>query len=186
MPWTLEKDSFDFIHARDLLLSVRDWPKLVRQSYEYVFIIPVPAQMLTGVFPSHIRPGGYIELQSVLPKLCCDDGSCPPDSGLMTFSRHALDASEMYVVKLINLQTAPDFAKYTRIFPANLNKTWSSAWCVHPLCRLLDCYWFRRCRWETDKNAQFPMAKREAAQANWCIWESQSVKGNQWHEFTNV
>jgi len=42
MPWTFEKNSFDFIHARDLLLSVRDWPKLVQQCYEYASL-PFPA-----------------------------------------------------------------------------------------------------------------------------------------------
>ena len=36
MPWTLDENSYDFIHARDLLLSIRDWPKLVDQCYKYV------------------------------------------------------------------------------------------------------------------------------------------------------
>ncbi|CAG8982265.1 hypothetical protein HYALB_00004499 [Hymenoscyphus albidus] len=77
MPWTLEENSYDLIHARDLLLSVRDFPKLIKQSYD------------------HIKPGGYLELQSVLPRLLCDDGTTPYDSGLMTFSRNALDASRI-------------------------------------------------------------------------------------------
>ncbi|EPE31357.1 S-adenosyl-L-methionine-dependent methyltransferase [Glarea lozoyensis ATCC 20868] len=82
MPWTLDADSFDFIHARDLLLSVRDWPKLIQQSYD------------------HIKPGGYLELQCVWPKLKCDDGSAPRESGLMEFSRNALDASQVLGVPL--------------------------------------------------------------------------------------
>ncbi|RDL38847.1 S-adenosyl-L-methionine-dependent methyltransferase [Venustampulla echinocandica] len=48
----------------------------------------------------HIKPGGYIELQCVYPKLCCDDGSCPPESGLMTYSRHALEAASILGVPL--------------------------------------------------------------------------------------
>ena len=32
-PWTY-KNAFDFIHARDFLFSIRDWPKLVNQCYE--------------------------------------------------------------------------------------------------------------------------------------------------------
>jgi hypothetical protein len=35
MPWELEHRNYDFIHARDLLLSIRDWPWLVQQAYEY-------------------------------------------------------------------------------------------------------------------------------------------------------
>lgn len=41
----------------------------------------------------HLKPGGYLELQCVYPRLCSDDGSTPPDSGLWVFSDHALDAS---------------------------------------------------------------------------------------------
>ncbi|RDW80243.1 S-adenosyl-L-methionine-dependent methyltransferase-21 [Coleophoma cylindrospora] len=75
MLWTWRKESFDLIYARDLLLSIRDWPKLVHQCYE------------------HVKPGGYVELHCVYPKLFCDDESTPYDSGLMEFSRTALKAS---------------------------------------------------------------------------------------------
>jgi hypothetical protein len=93
MPWTLDADNFDFIHARDLLLSVRDWPRLIQQSYEYVST-HLPRRVLIR-HHSHVKPGGYLELQCVYPKLKCDDGSAPEDSGLMEFSRNALDASNM-------------------------------------------------------------------------------------------
>ncbi|TVY54942.1 Secondary metabolism regulator LAE1 [Lachnellula cervina] len=73
--WVFGNATFDLIHARDLLLSIRDWPKLVSQCYE------------------HTKPGGYTELQCVLPHLHCDDGSAPPNSGLFEFSRQAQDAS---------------------------------------------------------------------------------------------
>lgn len=43
----------------------------------------------------HIKPGGYIELQSIYPLLRCDDGSTPYDSGLMEFSRQAIEASRV-------------------------------------------------------------------------------------------
>jgi hypothetical protein len=46
-------------------------------------------------YRSHVKPGGYLELQCVHPRLRCDDGSAPVDSGLMEFSRAALDASDM-------------------------------------------------------------------------------------------
>jgi hypothetical protein len=77
MDWTLEHKNYDFIHARDLLLSIRDWPRLVGQAYE------------------HIQPGGYLELQSVYPKIHCDDGTTPLDSGLVTFANHAREASRI-------------------------------------------------------------------------------------------
>ncbi|KAH9222060.1 S-adenosyl-L-methionine-dependent methyltransferase [Leptodontidium sp. 2 PMI_412] len=75
MPWTLAQDSYDFIHARDLLLSIRDWPKLVDQCYKT------------------LKPGGYLELQCIYPRLKCDDDSTPHNSGLWMFSNYALDAS---------------------------------------------------------------------------------------------
>jgi hypothetical protein len=43
----------------------------------------------------HIKPGGYFELQCIYPLLHCDDGSAPYDSGLMEFSRQALNASRI-------------------------------------------------------------------------------------------
>ncbi|XMA16426.1 hypothetical protein WAI453_009217 [Rhynchosporium graminicola] len=75
LPWTLDANSYDFIHGRDLLLSIRDWPNLVKQCYKT------------------LKPGGYLELQCIYPRLKCDDDSTPPDSGLMMFSNYALDAS---------------------------------------------------------------------------------------------
>ncbi|TVY15125.1 Secondary metabolism regulator LAE1, partial [Lachnellula arida] len=73
--WVFGNVTFDLIHARDLLLSIRDWSK-------------------------HTTPGGYTELQSVYPQLRCDDGSTPSDSGLFEFSRQALDASAILGVPL--------------------------------------------------------------------------------------
>lgn len=60
--WTYRTDNFDFIHLRDPLYMVRDWPKLMRQAYE------------------HTKPGGWVELASVYPRVMCDDGSMPDDS----------------------------------------------------------------------------------------------------------
>lgn len=33
-PWAWQKESFDFIFARDLILSIRNWPSLINQCYE--------------------------------------------------------------------------------------------------------------------------------------------------------
>ncbi|KAL1838223.1 hypothetical protein VTJ49DRAFT_2921 [Mycothermus thermophilus] len=67
-PWTRKEDSFDFIFARDLLLSVRDWPRLIDQIYR------------------HLKPGGWVELQCISGPIACDDGSLPKDSSLNEFS----------------------------------------------------------------------------------------------------
>jgi len=73
-PWTYKND-FDFIHARDFLFSIRDWPKLVGQAFE------------------HTKPGGYLELQCLLPEPHCDDDSTPPDSSIVEFSNKVCEAS---------------------------------------------------------------------------------------------
>jgi SAM-dependent methyltransferase len=57
--WLWGEKSFDFIHARELIMTIRDWPKLIRQSYE------------------HLKPGGYLEISGSLPYFQADDGSFP-------------------------------------------------------------------------------------------------------------
>jgi hypothetical protein len=36
LDWTFAKESFDYIHIRGLHGSVKDWPRLLKQAYEYV------------------------------------------------------------------------------------------------------------------------------------------------------
>ncbi|KIX02322.1 uncharacterized protein Z518_08263 [Rhinocladiella mackenziei CBS 650.93] len=55
--WTFRKNSFDLIYGRELIVSIRDWPKLIKQSFD------------------HIRPGGFLELAMTNPATRCDDGS---------------------------------------------------------------------------------------------------------------
>ncbi|TPX14405.1 uncharacterized protein E0L32_005369 [Thyridium curvatum] len=72
-PWTWPENHFDFIFARDLILSVRDYPKLIDEIYR------------------HLKPGGYVEFQSVTGTIQCDDGTLPPDptgSALRSLSEH--------------------------------------------------------------------------------------------------
>lgn len=33
--WTFEPNSFDFIHNRNFVCSIRNWPRLVEQAYKY-------------------------------------------------------------------------------------------------------------------------------------------------------
>ncbi|KAK3686037.1 S-adenosyl-L-methionine-dependent methyltransferase [Podospora appendiculata] len=67
-PWTWKPNSFDFIFTRDLILAVRDWPRLIDQTY------------------THLKPGGWAEFHCVTGTLRCDDGSVPADSPMRRFS----------------------------------------------------------------------------------------------------
>ncbi|TVY46435.1 Secondary metabolism regulator [Lachnellula occidentalis] len=75
-PWTYGR-TFDFIHARDFLFSILDWQNLVNSCYE------------------NTTPGGYTELQCLLPEAHCDDDSTPADQGVREFSEKVCDASEI-------------------------------------------------------------------------------------------
>jgi hypothetical protein len=60
--WLYPKNSYDMIHARELIFAIRDWPALIAQAYD------------------HLLPGGYLELAVTVPEVGCDDDTCPPDS----------------------------------------------------------------------------------------------------------
>ncbi|KAH6636831.1 S-adenosyl-L-methionine-dependent methyltransferase [Chaetomium tenue] len=68
---------FDFIYARMLTGSIKNWPRLIGQFYQ------------------HLNPGGYAELADVLP-LSCDDGSLPEGSPLAQWNRYLVEASEKH------------------------------------------------------------------------------------------
>lgn len=55
--WLFRKNSFDFIFGRELLMAIRDWPRLIQQAYD------------------HLKPGGYLELEMTYPKTYCEDNS---------------------------------------------------------------------------------------------------------------
>lgn len=40
LDWQFKEASFDFIHTRDCYLSIRNWPRLIGQAYEYFFRLP--------------------------------------------------------------------------------------------------------------------------------------------------
>lgn len=74
--WLWAKDSFDFIHARELVLAVRDWPRLIRQSFE------------------HLKPGGYLQLAGSVPLFTSDDGSLPPTSAYVEVAQIYFDMGD--------------------------------------------------------------------------------------------
>ncbi|KAL1996319.1 hypothetical protein VTN49DRAFT_371 [Thermomyces lanuginosus] len=55
--WTYERDTFDFIHARFLAVSIRDFSKLIKQCYLFV------------------KPGGWVEFQDWDGHPVSEDGS---------------------------------------------------------------------------------------------------------------
>ncbi|KAL1991215.1 hypothetical protein VTN49DRAFT_5719 [Thermomyces lanuginosus] len=55
--WTYEKNPFDFIHARSLMISIRDFGKLIKQCYRSV------------------KPGGWVEFQDWDGYPTSEDGS---------------------------------------------------------------------------------------------------------------
>jgi ubiquinone/menaquinone biosynthesis C-methylase UbiE len=80
--WMYKKDSFDFIHFRDPLLTIRDWPKLMAQCF------------------SHLKVGGWCELACIYPVPMCDDGSMPEDSGFKTVCDKFMEASRIFSTPL--------------------------------------------------------------------------------------
>ncbi|KAI8649253.1 hypothetical protein NCS57_01461900 [Fusarium keratoplasticum] len=66
-PWGYST-KFDFVFARFLTGSIRDWPKFFRQSWE------------------NLSPGGIIELIDIIYPLTSDDGTLAEDSALYKWS----------------------------------------------------------------------------------------------------
>ncbi|KAL9117532.1 MAG: hypothetical protein Q9187_005932 [Circinaria calcarea] len=55
--WHYKENSFDYIHVRFMVGSISDWRGLIRQSFK------------------HLKPGGYLEIQELDPRLASDDDS---------------------------------------------------------------------------------------------------------------
>jgi SAM-dependent methyltransferase len=65
--WALRSD-YDFIHCREALMAVRDFPALIARAY------------------AHLKPGGYCEFACTLPVVDADDGTMPEDCGYKAMS----------------------------------------------------------------------------------------------------
>ncbi|CAE7208265.1 hypothetical protein PTNB85_09282 [Pyrenophora teres f. teres] len=74
--WPYRPDHFDFIHGRDLMTAVRDWPRLIQQAY------------------AHLKPGGWIQLASTIPGALSDDNTIPPNSGYVESGRLYYEIAE--------------------------------------------------------------------------------------------
>ncbi|KAK3308001.1 S-adenosyl-L-methionine-dependent methyltransferase [Chaetomium strumarium] len=76
--WDRKENSFDFIFARDLILAIRNWPRLIDQIY------------------THLKPGGWAELHCVTGVLGCDDGTLTDDSPMKKLSDALYDSTQSF------------------------------------------------------------------------------------------
>lgn len=74
--WPYREAHFDFVHGRDLMTAVRDWPRLLNQAY------------------THLKPGGWIQLASTIPGALADDDSIPPNSAYVECGRLYFEMAE--------------------------------------------------------------------------------------------
>ncbi|KAG7038624.1 methyltransferase domain-containing protein [Colletotrichum scovillei] len=75
--WTYSY-KFDFVFGRMLTGSIADWPRFIRQSYEY------------------LEPGGWIELSDILLDLQSDDGTVRPECATQKWAGHMLEAAAIW------------------------------------------------------------------------------------------
>ncbi|KAL1989106.1 hypothetical protein VTN96DRAFT_5869 [Rasamsonia emersonii] len=74
--WIYDENYFDFIHARTLIGSVKDWKWLIRKAY------------------NHLKPNGYFEAAEIDVWAWSDDGSLKDDSPYMQYLRNLREAGE--------------------------------------------------------------------------------------------
>ncbi|RPA80824.1 putative TAM domain methyltransferase, partial [Ascobolus immersus RN42] len=76
--WLREPNSYDYIHGRTLMGSVKDWPRLMSQIYD------------------HLAPGGYVELQETdLTGGRSDDGTFRTDSAFGVYQENLKKAGNL-------------------------------------------------------------------------------------------
>jgi len=74
LEWAYTKESFDFVHSREMFGSVSDWDKFYEQAY------------------LHIKPGGYIESAERSVQPISDDDTVGPDH---TYTKWGQTIAEM-------------------------------------------------------------------------------------------
>ena len=75
--WTWPDNTFDFIHVRTLVGSIKDWDRFYAQAYRV------------------LKPGGYLEHHENSVDWKCRKGSITPDSALGQWGRVFWKAGEM-------------------------------------------------------------------------------------------
>ncbi|KAI8652059.1 hypothetical protein NCS56_01422700 [Fusarium sp. Ph1] len=75
-PWTFRPDTFDYIHMRYLVGSVKDWSSLFEQAFRAC------------------KPGGWVESFEGVPVMQSDDGSVPDDSAMAGWGKTFIEAGK--------------------------------------------------------------------------------------------
>lgn len=73
--WLWGENKFDFIHARELIMAIRDWPRLFRQAKRA------------------LKPGAYLQLGASVPLFSSDDDTLPKDSAYLETAQIFFDMS---------------------------------------------------------------------------------------------
>ncbi|RYP02439.1 hypothetical protein DL765_010741 [Monosporascus sp. GIB2] len=74
--WTWPEGTFDYIHIRNLVGSISDWPKLFKQAF------------------AALKPGGYVESFEPDAAFESDNGSVTPDSPLTRWAKMNREGGE--------------------------------------------------------------------------------------------
>ena len=73
--WAYEGNPFDFIHARNLFVSIRDFGRLVKQCYRYAIRAFSMFSFLFLTKNRSVKPGGWVEFQDLDGYPHSEDGS---------------------------------------------------------------------------------------------------------------
>ncbi|KAK2786934.1 hypothetical protein FQN53_005880 [Emmonsiellopsis sp. PD_33] len=73
---------FDYIHSRYLAGAIKDWPRLIRQTFQL------------SISKKSLKPGGWTECYDADYNIVSDDGSLKEDSPLARNIRDTLNAAE--------------------------------------------------------------------------------------------
>jgi hypothetical protein len=85
--WLRPKNHYDYIHSRHMVMAVKNWPKLLKQALEYASLPPPwnVRQCANEGKNSHLKPGGWYEMQEIHHYPQCHDGSMPVDHPVAQF-----------------------------------------------------------------------------------------------------
>ncbi|KAI9805716.1 MAG: hypothetical protein M1833_005209 [Piccolia ochrophora] len=83
--WT-NSGKFDFIHARMMVGSFRNWPRFLEQVYEFSYLF--------RHFARNLNPGGWFELHDMVFPIQCDDDSLTEDHAVYKWSAGMVEGME--------------------------------------------------------------------------------------------
>jgi hypothetical protein len=77
-------EPYDYIHTRMSLGIFKDFREIIQKGY------------------NNLEPGGWMESQELYPKVFCEDGTMPPDWGLLKWSKEQ-DEAAMYLERPLRI-----------------------------------------------------------------------------------